>query len=145
MHDRTCQLSMFGRNLSRLNRIHQLNSFLQAHFRRWHEHRQSWEATGRVDTSRVPLLAQKPTVGCWIPWMTMPLTRGSNSTPLSWKPCFGRSSIILGCPWRFPSGDEPFPIVSKEHSRPFLTSPLAGLLIQSAGLRTIKQEWMSLN
>jgi len=58
MHGRTCQLSMFLRNLSRLNRIHQLNSFLQAHFRRWHEHSQSWEAAGRVDTSRVPLLAQ---------------------------------------------------------------------------------------
>jgi flavin-dependent dehydrogenase len=57
MHGRTCRLSMFARNLSRLNRIHQMNEFLQAHFRRWHQARPSWEASGRIDTSRVPILA----------------------------------------------------------------------------------------
>jgi flavin-dependent dehydrogenase len=58
IHGRTCRLSMFSRNLSRLNRIHQMNQFLQAHFRRWHQASPSMEASGRIDTCRVPLLAE---------------------------------------------------------------------------------------
>jgi flavin-dependent dehydrogenase len=58
MHDRSCQQTMYLRNLSRLTRLGKLNHFMQDFFRRWHEATKEIAASGTVDISQIPLVRE---------------------------------------------------------------------------------------
>ena len=58
MHDRTCQQTMYLRNLSRLNRLGKLNHFMQDFFRQWHAATEHQSARGTVDISQIPLIRE---------------------------------------------------------------------------------------
>jgi flavin-dependent dehydrogenase len=58
MHDRTCDQTMYLRNMSRLSRLGKLNHFMQGFFRQWHEATRNIEIGGTVDISQIPLVRE---------------------------------------------------------------------------------------
>ena len=57
-HERMCHLSMYVRNLRRLNQLGDVNHYMQAFFRRWHQQTQGIDATGCVDISQMPIIRE---------------------------------------------------------------------------------------
>ncbi len=58
MHDRTCEPSMYLRNMSRLSRLGKLNHFMQDFFRQWHEATKNIKVGGTIDISQIPLVRE---------------------------------------------------------------------------------------
>lgn len=58
MHDRTCQQTMYLRNLSKLTRLGRLNHSMQEFFRTWHEATEHLPASGVVDISQMPIIRE---------------------------------------------------------------------------------------
>ena len=57
-HDRICHLTMYTRNMRRLERFGEVNHFMQEFFRQWHEHTCGKQATGYVDISQMPIIRE---------------------------------------------------------------------------------------
>ena len=53
IHDRLCDEKMYLRQLFNLKRLNDLNHDIQAHFRKWHNERPSWQNEGVVNTSTI--------------------------------------------------------------------------------------------
>ncbi len=58
MHDRTCNPAIYARHLFKLKRLNELNKAMQAYFRQWHREVDSFEAYGKIDTSRIDLITE---------------------------------------------------------------------------------------
>ena len=58
MHDRTCDVRMYARHFLKIKRVDELNRFLQKFFRQWHAEAGSFETTGFLDTSNVPVIVE---------------------------------------------------------------------------------------
>lgn len=58
MHDRTCQQSMYVRNLRLLTRLGKVNHFMQSFFREWHEQTKDIPAGGTVNISEMPIIRE---------------------------------------------------------------------------------------
>ncbi|MCP4080610.1 MAG: halogenase, partial [Planctomycetaceae bacterium] len=58
MHDRTCQQSMYLRNLRLLSRLGKVNHFMQEFFREWHEQTKDIPASGIVNISEMPIIRE---------------------------------------------------------------------------------------
>lgn len=56
MQDRTCQQTMYLRNLAKLSRFGKVNHFMQEFFRTWHEQTSGRDASGTVNISQIPLI-----------------------------------------------------------------------------------------
>jgi len=59
MHGRTCQHSMYMRNFPKLNRLGDLNHFMQAYLREWHLREPAVDISGLVDISNIELIRKK--------------------------------------------------------------------------------------
>ena len=57
-HDRICHLTMYLRNLGRLNQLSELNHFMQSFFRKWHLATEGTKASGYVDISQIPIIRE---------------------------------------------------------------------------------------
>ena len=57
-HGRMCEQSMYVRNVRRLNRLSEVNHFMQDFFRKWHEQTENKEAKGSVNTSEMPIISE---------------------------------------------------------------------------------------
>ncbi len=57
-HDRTCQPTMYLRNLGRLNQLGKVNHFMQDFFRQWHAATQNQSARGYVNISEMPIVRE---------------------------------------------------------------------------------------
>lgn len=55
-HGRLCDLGMYMKNVSKLNRINELNVDMQAHFRKWNREIPSWQNEGVVNTCAFDVL-----------------------------------------------------------------------------------------
>lgn len=58
MHNRTCQQTMYLRQMKQLSKLGRLNHFMQEFFRRWHRERKPYEVHGTIDISQIPLIRQ---------------------------------------------------------------------------------------
>ncbi|MEX2578003.1 MAG: NAD(P)/FAD-dependent oxidoreductase [Verrucomicrobiales bacterium] len=58
IQERVADPMTYVRHLSSLKRLNDLNRWMQAHFRRWHEAVPSWETRGTIDTSKVCLVME---------------------------------------------------------------------------------------
>lgn len=58
MHDRTCQQTMYLRNLRLLTRLGKVNHFMQSFFRDWHERTKDIPAGGTVNISEMPIIRE---------------------------------------------------------------------------------------
>jgi flavin-dependent dehydrogenase len=57
-HDKTTDLSMYGRHFFKLKRLSELNQFMQKFFRLWHEQSPHWESTGEIDAWDMPVIIE---------------------------------------------------------------------------------------
>lgn len=58
MQDRMCHQTMYLRNLSRLNRLGNVNHFMQDFFRQWHEATESRTLDGAINISEMPIIRE---------------------------------------------------------------------------------------
>lgn len=59
MQERLCNHSMYMRNVSKLNRLSNLNHHMQDYFRLWHQKIPSQEISGLVNISNLPIIRNK--------------------------------------------------------------------------------------
>ena len=57
-HDRICEMTMYLRNLGRLNKLSELNHYMQQFFRDWHVRTEGTAANGYVDISQIPIIRE---------------------------------------------------------------------------------------
>ncbi|MDF1811406.1 MAG: NAD(P)/FAD-dependent oxidoreductase [Verrucomicrobiales bacterium] len=53
IHDRLCDKNMYTRHMFKLKRLNDLNHDMQAHFRKWHKEKPSWQNEGLINTSEL--------------------------------------------------------------------------------------------
>jgi flavin-dependent dehydrogenase len=57
-HGKTFDLKMCARHFFKINRLDQLNRYMQKFFRQWHEQAPYWESTGEIDAWEMPLVIE---------------------------------------------------------------------------------------